>query len=106
MIVTNRPRARLDLLEQFVYLGEQAGVEWAERYLAAVEETCRQLAKFPLSGAPFDSGIERFAGVRRVPVKGFEKYLIFYMPLAQGIDVVRVLHGARDLASLFAEEEA
>jgi plasmid stabilization system protein ParE len=36
--VTHRPRARLDLLEQFVYLGEEAGVEVAERYLAAVRE--------------------------------------------------------------------
>ena len=30
--VTHRPRARLDLLEQFVYLGEQAGVDAAERF--------------------------------------------------------------------------
>ena len=29
--VTQRPRARLDLLEQFVYFGEQAGVGLAER---------------------------------------------------------------------------
>ena len=42
--VTQRPRARLDLLEQFVYLGEQAGVGVAERYFAAVEETCALLA--------------------------------------------------------------
>jgi plasmid stabilization system protein ParE len=41
--VTQRPRARLDLLEQFVYFGEQANVELAERYFAAVDETCRQL---------------------------------------------------------------
>ena len=37
--VTQRPRARLDLLEQFVYFGEQASVEVAERYLAAVDAT-------------------------------------------------------------------
>ncbi len=36
--VSQRPRARLDLLEQFVYLGEQASVKVAERYFAAVEE--------------------------------------------------------------------
>ena len=30
--VTQRPRARLDLLEQFVYFGEHADVELAERY--------------------------------------------------------------------------
>ena len=45
--VTERPRARLDLLEQFVYFGEQASLELAERYFAAVDETCRQLVKNP-----------------------------------------------------------
>jgi toxin ParE1/3/4 len=28
-------------------------------------------------------------------------YLIFYRPLADGIEIVRVLHGARDIDSLF-----
>src|SRR5438309_269259 len=44
LLVTQRPRARLDLLEQFVYFGEHGGVELAERYLSAVETTC---AGFP-----------------------------------------------------------
>lgn len=37
--VTLRPQARVDLLDQFVYFGEKSGVELAERYRAAVEET-------------------------------------------------------------------
>jgi toxin ParE1/3/4 len=28
-------------------------------------------------------------------------YLVFYFPLTNGIDVVRILHGARDLEALF-----
>jgi len=36
--VTQRPRARLDLLEQFVYFAEQADVDLAERYFTAVDE--------------------------------------------------------------------
>jgi len=62
--VTQRPRARLDLLEQFVYFGGEAGVELAERYLAAVAETCRHLAMRPRSGTPYDSGIARLDGLR------------------------------------------
>ena len=104
--VSQRPRARLDLLEQFVYLGEQASVEVAERYFAAVEETCVLLVTQPQSGAPYHSGIERLAGLRRVPVKGFEKYMLFYMPRMGGIDVVRVLHAARDIESIFDIEES
>jgi plasmid stabilization system protein ParE len=55
--VTQRPRARLDLLEQFVYFGEQAGVDLAERYFAAVDATCLQLLDHPQSGILYDSGV-------------------------------------------------
>ena len=103
--VSQRPRARLDLLEQFVYLGERSSVEVAERYFAAVEETCVQLITHPQSGASYESGIDKLAGLRRVPVKGFEKYLLFYIPRIDGIDVVRVLHSARDIESIFGNEE-
>jgi toxin ParE1/3/4 len=77
----------------------------AERYLTAVDRTCARLAKQPRSGAPYDSGVARLEGTRRVPVSGFMAYLPFYMPRADGIDVVRILHGARDIQHLFAEEE-
>jgi toxin ParE1/3/4 len=103
--VTFRPRARLDLLEQFLYLADQATAEVAERYFTAVDQTCARLAKQPRSGTPYDSGVARLEGVRRVPVSGFTAYLLFYMPHADGIDVVRVLHGARDIEHLFTGEE-
>lgn len=104
--VTQRPRARLDLLEQFVYLGENGSVEVAERYFAAVEETCSLLLTQPQIGALYESGIEKLSGLRRVAVKGFAKYWLFYLPGTQGIDVIRVLHGARDIESIFSSEEA
>ena len=84
--VTQRPRARLDLLEQFVYFGEQASVELAERYFAAVDVICLQLVDHPQSGVLFDSGIAR--------LKDFESYLLFYLPHQNGID------------NLFVQEEA
>lgn len=31
----------------------------------------------------------------------FGRYVVFYMPLPDGIDVVRVLHGSRDIDALF-----
>jgi len=104
--VTQRPRARLDLLEQFIYFGEQEGIGLAERYLAAVDTTCLLLVDHPRSGVLYDSGIAKLKGLRRLPVKGFENYLLFYVPHRNGIDVIRVLHGARDIGSLFAKDEA
>jgi toxin ParE1/3/4 len=99
--VTQRPRARIDLLEQFVYFGETESVELAERYFTAVDETCALLIKQPRIGGFYDSGISELAGLRRIPVKGFENYLIFYLPHSGGIDVIRVIHGARDIENLF-----
>jgi toxin ParE1/3/4 len=34
-------------------------------------------------------------------VEGFERYLIFYRPVATGVEVVRVLHAASDIPTLF-----
>jgi toxin ParE1/3/4 len=101
-----RPRARLDLLEQFLYLAEEATADVAERYFAAVDHTCARLAKQPFSGTLYESGVACLKGVRRAPVSGFTAYLIFYVPRTDGIEIVRVLHGARDIEHLFAEEEA
>jgi len=41
-------------------------------------------------------------GLRSFP---FKDYLIFYFPLTNGIEVVRVLYGRRDIERIFQEEE-
>jgi toxin ParE1/3/4 len=102
--VTQRPRARLDLLEQFVYFGEQANVDVAERYFEAFDKTCALLVQQPQAGKPFETGINRLARLRHFPVKGFENHLIFYIPRRNGIEVVRVIHGARDIESVLNGE--
>ena len=37
-------------------------------------------------------------------MSGFENYLIFYRPDQEGIEVVRFVHGARDIPSLLEHE--
>jgi hypothetical protein len=42
--------------------------------------------------------------MRRFPVSdGFEKILLFYFPIQDGVDLVRVVHGNRDLEQLLNE---
>jgi hypothetical protein len=36
----------------------------------------------------------------------FGRCLLFYLPIGDGIDVVRVLHGARDVDTVFSEGNA
>jgi toxin ParE1/3/4 len=104
--VTHRPQARVDLLEQFVWFGERSGVDLAERYFAAVEATCQRLASFPHSGTPYEAVRADLIGLRKSTISGFEDFLIFYLAREGGIDVVRVVHGARDLKEFFAEENS
>jgi len=46
----------------------------------------------------------RLRDLRIWPIRGFEKIVIFYRPIEGGIEVVRVLHGARDVKGILEEE--
>ncbi len=64
-----------------------------------IDEQFRVLATQPSMGRARD---ELAPDVRSFP---FGRYVIFYMPLDDGIDVVRVLHGARDVDAVFNPEQ-
>ena len=38
-------------------------------------------------------------------VRGFAKYLLFYRETPEGIELVRVLHAARDIGAALGEED-
>jgi toxin ParE1/3/4 len=60
-----------------------------------VDRVCNLLAQFPELGR----GCEQYgAGLRRYPV---DQYVIFFRPITNGIEVVRVLHGKRDFDAIF-----
>jgi len=102
--IRKRPAAQRDLLEHFVALGERAGEATALRFLQAAEDTFAALAAMPGIGRAEDFDNPGLTGMRRWHVRGFDNYLIFYQPLAQGIDVLRVVYATRDLPGLFLSE--
>ena len=62
------------------------------------------LAGQPEAGYRFFVRRPELQGMRRFPVSdGFEKILLFYFPLVDGIELVRVVHGNRDLERLLLE---
>jgi toxin ParE1/3/4 len=96
--------AKGDLTAQWVWYAENAGVEVADRFLEAAEKTLTLLSTQPETGAQFFVSKVELQGMRRFPVSdGFEKILLFYFPLEDGVDLVRVVHGSRDLERLLAE---
>lgn len=74
------------------------------RFLTATEESFDRLAQMPYIGGERKFKNPALHGLRMWPVKGFEKFLIFYLVLEDTIDIVRVLHASRDLASILEEE--
>jgi len=99
--IIRRAAALRDLTHHFAYLAEQAGPATADRFLQAAERTFADLAAMPSLGTPDKVRQGRFAGVRLWRVRGFGNYLIFYLPLADGVQIERVIHAAQDYQRIF-----
>jgi toxin ParE1/3/4 len=95
----------LEELINIAYYIAQDNFEAADHFLEACEETFQQLAQIPFIGSVREFQNQRLKDVRMWRVKGFEKHLIFYRPIQDGIEILHVVHAARDLEALFAEVE-
>ncbi len=101
-IIVSEP-ARLDLREHFAYLAE-SDYDKALEFFDAARQTFADLARIPAMGSAYLSTQERLKGLRKWHVKGFKRYLIFYRPQADSIEIVRVLYGAQDIQTLLNRE--
>jgi toxin ParE1/3/4 len=100
---TITPDARQDLLDQAEYISE-GNPEMGDRFYETANATFDRLAKMPGMGAPRRFAAAGLDELRMVPIRGFERHLVFYRPTAGGVEVIRVLHSSRDLESLLKEE--
>jgi toxin ParE1/3/4 len=92
--VTRRPQAAADILEICDYIAEDSIVE-ADRWVDRLDEKLALWATQPMMGRSRDELAPR---VRSLP---FGRYVVFFEPLSDGIDVVRALHGSRDIDTSF-----
>lgn len=70
----------------------------AVRFVGAVQEAYALLAHYPRAGPARRTRSPRLAGLRHWPLGGsFSNYLIFYLERDFGVEILRVVHGARDL---------
>jgi toxin ParE1/3/4 len=98
--IVRRPAADGDVEFAAAFLAER-DPEVADRFIDAVRATEEALLLTLGMGTLRDYDNSTLKGMRFHLVRGFRKYLIFYIPRDDGIEVVRVLHGARDLEALF-----
>lgn len=88
--------ARRELDEIWAFIAQNSGsIETAEHVLDEVTGSMRKLAQMPGMGAMRD---ELEPGLRSFPV---HNYLIFYRAVRGGIQVLHVVHGARNLHRIF-----
>lgn len=91
-----RAVAEEDLTEAYLFIGTDSH-EAAERLLDAVGHAVALLLENPLAGSPREFRSPRAHGVRSWAPPGFPNHLIFYKVNGEDIEVIRFLHGARDL---------
>lgn len=87
------PEAQEDLIEIWSYIA-QFSEEAADKIIDAIYHKADLLARSPYLGKERS---ELHPGLRSFVI---EKYVLFYRPIDNGIEVVRVLHGARDIDQL------
>ena len=97
-----RPQAERDAIEIALYIAKDNLVT-AKEFLDLLETTCGRIAEMPDIGSRRTYKNPALRNVRMAPVSKFDTYLIFYRGDKGDVDVIRVVHGARDLPTLFGE---
>jgi toxin ParE1/3/4 len=96
--VVQTPESLADIALQADYYAQRENVALAQRFTDAVKSTVWLLAGHPRIGKETDYTHPKLAGIRLFLVrKPFDKHLIFYRVCGDTLDIVRVVHGLRDL---------
>ena len=93
------PTASQDLDEIIDYLAAR-DIDAGERFITEFNKKCRNLVQFPNLGRSYT---ELAPSLRGLALDG---YIIFYKPTDDGIEIVRVVSGYRDLPILFSPPDA
>jgi toxin ParE1/3/4 len=100
-VIHRRPGVDDDIYDLAVYLIEHSE-DAARRFVDAVQKTLKDLAQAPGMGSPKQFEHPALVEVRSWAVEGFRNHLIYYVRLADGIDVLAVMHGSRDVEAHLA----
>lgn len=91
------PLAEEDLLQIWLYLAIEADEDAADRFVDQIKEKC---SKIPFAPKGYRLRPELQPDIRSFP---FRSYVIFYIPIESGIEVIRVIHAARDIEQVINE---
>jgi len=98
--IFKKPQAERDLIEHFAFIARDK-LKPAIRFLRVASDTFEKLAVMPNMGRAWMSSDPRLAGIRAyVMPSPFRNYLIFYRFTDSALEILTILHGARDLEAV------
>lgn len=98
--------ATADITELADYFLAKAGVAVALRFVDHAERAFDRLLANPGIGALVGLDELPYEDIRRWHIDGFGSLMILYREVADGVEIVRVLHTARDIPALLRDAPA
>ncbi len=96
-LILKRPVVIDDLAEIWSYIAAESEKR-ADALIDTFDWKFREIAECPVMGKNRD---ELFRGVMSLPIG---RYIVFYLIIPEGIEVIRVLHAARDVCFQFGSD--
>ncbi|MGV8075350.1 MAG: type II toxin-antitoxin system RelE/ParE family toxin [Syntrophobacteraceae bacterium] len=97
-VIIKLPSAKTDLVEIWDYIADDSEA-LADAFVDLIDKKLLMFASNPGMGRARDDLVE---GLRSFAVG---RYVIFYRPIPKGLEIVRVLHGSRDIDPLFHNDD-
>jgi toxin ParE1/3/4 len=100
IVVRKQADIEMDDIARFI---ARDNLDAGKRFYDAVYGDLQKLAAMPGIGALREVRNPDLKGLRSWPVSGYRNYLIFYRPIDGGIEVMHILHGARDYQKIIEQ---
>ena len=101
--IFKRPQVVLDLIEIAEYLSRDS-LEQVSDFLKKAEVTFHELSLNPKIGTLRNYGRKNLTGLRILRINKFKNYLILYFVHQDKIEIMNVVHGARNLKSFLSPD--
>lgn len=103
MSVITRPAARAELADLLTQIA-LADPSAATRVERNVQRTIDLLEAHPLSGSPIKVPNPNVRGLRFANVRRYRQFVILYLPLADGVEILHIIRGRRSIRRVVAND--
>jgi len=94
-----RDKARDDVYAIAAYIARDR-LDAALRFVDDAEVAFDFLALWPSAGPRVEPSPVHIPDLRFWPIKRFRNYLVMYRPIPDGVEILRVIHGAQDMTRM------